>query len=96
MADLRVPTSELRVRVKEKEGRITTKGRRALGAGQFGLPDGNRPGVKGRYPIDKKERARNALARSAQAVKAGRMTKRQRAILIRRIRAKWPDIEVSE
>jgi len=95
MADLRIPTSGLRVQKKEMEGRITTKGRRGLSAGQFGLPGGERPGVKGRYPIDTIERARNALARSAQAVKAGRMSKRERAILVRRIKAKWPEIEVT-
>ena len=56
----------LRVRVKEKGGKITTAGRRALSRSQFALPDGNRPGIAGRYPMDTVARARNALARAAQ------------------------------
>jgi len=53
----------LRVKAKEKAGKITTAGRRALSKGQFALPDGNKPGVKGRYPIHDISHARNALAR---------------------------------
>lgn len=60
---LRIPTRELRVQAKEKAGKLTTKGRRALSKKQFALPDGERPGQKGRYPIDTIERARNAISR---------------------------------
>ena len=58
----------LRIHTKERDGEITTAGRRGLGSKQFALPgrDPGRPGVKGRYPIDTIERARNALARVSQ------------------------------
>ena len=89
---LRVPTTELRVQVREKAGRITTAGRRALPASEFGLPDGRRPGTAGDYPIDTVARARNALARSAQAVKHGRMSGATRRGIHRRVCAKYPSI----
>lgn len=43
--------------------------RRKLKPSQFGLP-GSR-----RYPVDTKARARNAKARAAQQVKAGKLSK---------------------
>ena len=82
----------LKVRTKEKQGRITTKGRRSLKKSQFGLPDGNRPGIKGRFPIDTIERARNALARAAQGVKRGTLSPAQAAQVRRRVHAKYPSI----
>jgi len=56
----------LRVHVREKGGKITTAGRRALSREQFALPDGKRPGTAGDYPIHDIAHARNALARVAQ------------------------------
>ena len=56
----------LRVKVKEKGGKLTTAGRRALSKTQFAIPNGKRPGIKGRYPILDKAHARNALARVAR------------------------------
>lgn len=85
---LRVPTKKLRVQAKEKGGKITTKGRRGLPRGQFALPDGNRPGVAGRYPIDSIERARNALARAAQ-----NETPATEAAIRRRVYAKYPGLK---
>ena len=91
---LRIPTRKLRVQAREKRGKITTKGRRVLPAAEFGLPDGRRPGTAGDYPIDTKARARNALARSAQAVKHGRMSPATRAKIVRRVHAKYPRIKI--
>jgi len=70
----------LKVRTKEKGGKITTYGRRRLRRSQFALPDGDRPGVKGRYPIDTIERARNALARVAQFGTASEKARVRRAV----------------
>ena len=78
----------LRVRVKEKGGKITTAGRRALSSRQFALPDGNRPGVAGRYPMDTIARARNALAR----VSAHGTPAEQRAVR-RAVYAKFPELK---
>lgn len=85
----------LRVRTKEREGRITTKGRRGLSRSQFGLLNGRGPGQAGRYPIDTEARARNALARAAQQVKAGNLTPSQAATIRRRVKSKYPGIEVT-
>jgi len=57
---------KLKIKTKEKKGKITTFGRRRLSRKQFALPpspEEKRRGIKGRYPIDTIERARNALAR---------------------------------
>ena len=77
----------LRVKQKEKGGKITTAGRRALSRSQFALPDGDRPGVAGTYPIDTKARARNALARVA-----AHGTAEEKAEVRRKVKAKYPDI----
>lgn len=53
----------LKVKTKEKGGKLTTAGRRALPKGAFALKNGKRPGVEGRYPIEDESHARNALAR---------------------------------
>lgn len=73
----------LRIKKKEKGGKITTYGRRHLKSSQFALHDSNRPGVKGRYPIDTIERARNALARVSQYGNA-RQKARVRAAVCRK------------
>ena len=77
----------LKVKVREKGGKLTTAGRRALSKSQFALPDGNRPGIKGRFPIDTKTRARNALARvSAYGTPA------EKAIVRRNVYKKYPSL----
>ena len=78
----------LRVKAREKGGKITTAGRRALGRSQFALPDGDRPGVAGRYPIDTIVRARNALARAAQNESPAVQAEIRRAVY-----AKYPELK---
>src|SRR3990170_4269960 len=80
-----------RVKAKEKGGKITTAGRRALRRGQFALPDGDRPGVEGRYPIDTPERGRNALARVAQHGSSAEKSRVRAAV-----RRKYPSIGKSK
>lgn len=52
---------------------IRAKKRNSLKKTQFGLP-GSR-----KYPVDTKARARNAKARAAQMVKAGKLSKSSQA-----------------
>jgi hypothetical protein len=49
--------------------KLTAKGRDKLPTDKFAEPD------KRAYPVEDKPHARNAKARAAQAVKAGRMSK---------------------
>ena len=82
----------LKVKAKEKDGKITTAGRRALGRGQFALPPGveeRRRGIGGRYPIYDLAHARNALARVAQ-----HGTPTEKMVVRRKVKAKYPQIEV--
>ena len=84
----------LKVKVTEKEGKITTKGRRSLSTSQFALPPGEEEksrGLKGRFPIDTVERARNALARSQQ--RAVNLSPSEKATIKRKVCAKYPFIE---
>jgi len=53
--------------------KLTTQGREKLSAGDFAEPD------KRAYPVEDKPHARNAKARAAQAVKAGRMSAAEQA-----------------
>jgi len=90
MAELR----PLRVKTPEKEGRITTFGRRKLSAGQFALPpreEEKAGGQAGRFPIDTVERGRNALAR-AQQEKAG-LSDSEKAQVKRKVCQKYPFIK---
>jgi len=93
MATAREKIAEgLRVRQKEKEGKLTTYGRRGLAASDYALPpdaEARRRGFKGRYPIDTIERARNALARVSQFGTAA-----EKAAVKRAVRRKYPDIEI--
>ena len=80
---------------KESEGHITTSGRLGLQKKQFALPasateKGQASGAKGSYPIDTPNRARNALARVAQ-----HGTPAEQATVRRKVKAQYPDIEVS-
>ena len=72
--------------------RLTTRRRRALPASKFALPgkgEGPRGKGAGSYPIDTKARARNALARGAQHA-----TPSELATIRRKVKAKFPDIDV--
>jgi len=82
---------------RERDGHITTAGRRALTPSKFALPPGpeeKRRGIKGRFPIDTSDRARNALARAAQLKKIGHLSSAQLATVRRKVRAAWPSIDV--
>jgi hypothetical protein len=73
-------------------GKITTAQRKALPSGDFALPGkGKGAGGKGpgSYPIDTENRARNALARGAQHAGPGEL-----ATIKRKVKAKYPDIDV--
>lgn len=52
--------------------------------------------VKGRFPIDTKARARNALARASQGVKRGTLSAAQAATVRRKVKSKYPSIKVSK
>jgi len=82
----------------ERDGHITTRGRRSLRKSQFALPptaEQKRRGIKGRLPIDTIERARNALARAAQMKKRGEITGRQLTLIQHRVNRAFPKIHVS-
>jgi hypothetical protein len=72
---------------------ITTRQRQKLPSKDFALPGkGTGKGGKGpgSYPIDTPARARNALARGAQHASPA-----ERATIKRKVRAKYPSIDVS-
>lgn len=82
----------------ERDGHITTSGRRALQRNQFALPPGQdekRRGIKGRLPIDTIERARNALTRASQMHKRGDITARQLTTIRHKVNRAFPSIHVS-
>lgn len=77
---------------KRSGGHITTAQRKALPSGDFALPGkGTGAGGKGpgSYPIDTENRARNALARGAQHASPA-----EQATIKRKVKAKYPDIDV--
>jgi len=80
-------------RAKESEGHITTSGRLRLSRKQFALPpspEAKASGERGSYPIDTPNRARNALSRVAHHGSPS-----EQATVRRKVKAKFPDIEVS-
>ena len=84
----------LTIKTTEKEGKITTKGRRELKASQFALSPGEEEksrGIKGRFPIDTSARARNALARAQQ--EAVGLSAAEKAEIKRKVCAKYPFIK---
>ena len=90
------PTGRAVYAEHERDGHITTAGRRALSADQYALPPGpeeKRRGIKGRLPIDTIKRARNALTRVAQMRKRGRISAGQLADAQRKVHRAWPSIE---
>ena len=77
----------------EKKGKITTKGRLNLDASDFALPPSEEErarGIKGRYPIHDEAHARNAVARVMQ-----HGTSSEQATVLRKVHAKYPNIELS-
>jgi len=73
-------------------GHITTVRRKALPKAEFALPptpDEKKAGIAGSYPIDTPARARNALARVAQ-----NGTPAEIAAVKRKVKAKYPSIDV--
>jgi hypothetical protein len=90
------PTGRLVFAEHERDGHITTAGRRALNAAEFALPPGpeeRRRGIKGRLPIDTLKRARNALQRAAQMHKRRHISAGQLAEAQRKVHRAWPSIE---
>lgn len=63
--------------------RLTTTRRKSLDKGSFALPD------ERAYPLDTKNRARNALSRGSENA-----TPAQQATINRAVRKKYPSIEV--
>ncbi len=81
--------------------RLTTTARKRLSRRAFALPP-KRKGkrktpstVRGRFPIDTKARARNALARAAQGVKRGTLSAGEAATIRRRVKRRFPSIKVT-
>lgn len=81
--------------------RLTHGRRKSLPRSKFALPPKRRgknktaSTVKGRFPIDTKARARNALARAAQGVKRGTLSASQAATVRRKVKRRYPSIKVS-
>ena len=67
--------------------KLTYKKRKKLSKKEFALP-GGKPGSKGRYPIEDKAHARNALARISEFG-----TAREKAIVRGKIHKKFPSIK---
>lgn len=81
----------------ERDGHITTRGRRSLSASEFALPPGpeeKRRGIKGRLPIDEIGRARSALARASMMYNDGTITEHQLQQVRRAVHKKWPSIDI--
>lgn len=82
--------------------RLTTRRRKGLSRGKFALPPKRRgknktsKTVKGRFPIDTKARARNALARATQGVKRGTLSSSQAATIRRKVKRRFPSIKQSK
>jgi hypothetical protein len=82
----------------ERDGHITTAGRRALSAAEFALPPGpeeRRRGIKGRLPINTEKRARTALARASMMHHEGSISAGELVEARRRVHEAWPSIEVT-
>jgi hypothetical protein len=80
----------------ERDGHITTSGRRALPARLFALdptPDQVRRGIEGRVPFDTLRRARAGLARLSMMRHDGTITERELDEGRRRILARWRSID---
>jgi len=92
------PTGRLVYAAHERDGHITTAGRRALTRAQFALPPGpeeKRRGIKGRLPIDTDERAHDALTRASAMHKRGHLSARELAQARSAVHKAWPSIKLS-
>lgn len=77
---------------------LTTKQRRGLKKSEFlrpPTPTAKAGGFKGSFPFDTEERARNALARASAQVSRGMITRLQFVNMAKRIKQKFPDIEIA-
>ena len=71
---------------------LTAKQRQSMPRSQFALPgkgEGPKGAGAGSYPIDTPGRARNALSRGAQNASPGQL-----ATIKRKVKAKYPSIDV--
>lgn len=81
--------------------RLTQSRRKRLPRSKFALPPRRRgkrktaSTVRGRFPIDTRARARNALARAAQGVKRGTLSSREAATVRRKVKRRYPSISVT-
>jgi hypothetical protein len=88
MPRIRVKTSET------PEGHITTTGRRRLSRKDFALPPGPeeiRRGIKGRYPINERARAQNALGKAARFA-----TPEEQEQVMMAVHRRYPGMEIKE
>lgn len=91
------PTGRQVYAAHERDGHLTTAGRRALSRDSFALPPSpteKRRGIAGRLPIDTIERARDALARASMMHHRKHITAHQLAAVRRKIHKSWPSIAV--
>lgn len=77
----------LQTEVEERD--LSTKARKNLPDSAFALP-----GRK--YPIHDESHARNALARAAQMLKAGKLSRSQYETIVRKVKSKYPQMGTSE
>lgn len=92
------PTGREVYAAHERDGHLTTAGRRALRADQFALPPGpeeKRRGFKGRLPIEDLDHAHAALTRISQMHHLGHLSAGQVAAAKRKIHKAWPSIKIS-
>jgi hypothetical protein len=64
---------------------LTTLGRKHIKPGNFALPGG-------RYPINDRAHARNALARAAQMLKRGKLSHSEYNTIVAKVHARYPTI----
>ena len=64
---------------------LTTLGRKHIKPSNFALPGG-------RYPIEDRAHARNALARASQMLKKGKLSKGEYDTIVAKVHAKYPNI----
>ena len=81
--------------------KISTTRRKALPKSEFGLPKekgkgGENKAGRGAYPIDTKNRARNAKARASQQYNKGNLTKAEKDQIDRRADRKLGKVKAEE
>ncbi len=68
---------------------ITEKQRQHIKSSNFGLP------LKKKFPINTKRRAVSAVAYATKGARAGTITRKERDIVIRKVKSKYPDLNIS-